>query len=307
MTDWLDYEEVYEGGGARIAGTVKVLRGVRSEALGNTRDILVYLPPSYPTANRTYPTLYMHDGQNLFDEATSFAGEWRVDEALEELAEEGLEAIVVGVPNTGADRLHEYSPFHDVRFGGGRAADYVKFIVDTVKPLVDEAFRTTGEREATGTIGSSMGGLISLYAFFRHPRVFGFAGVLSPSLWLSEGAIFSFIEQAPFSPGRLYLDVGTREGARHVANAQEMRDLLEAKGYRLGHDLLWVEEEMGHHHEAAWARRFQSALPFLVPPAEPARSDRIARLIARATGSANVTGSDEQQVSRFQRMRSKGE
>ena len=101
MAEWLDYEEAFEGGGSRVAGTVKVLRDVRSDALGNTRDILVYLPPSYPTANRTYPTLYMHDGQNLFDEATSFAGEWRVDEALEALAEEGIEAIVVGVPNTG--------------------------------------------------------------------------------------------------------------------------------------------------------------------------------------------------------------
>jgi len=157
MKGWLDYEDVYEGGGARVAGTVKVLRGVRSEKLDNTRDILVYLPPSYPDSNRTYPTLYMHDGQNLFDEATSFAGEWRVDDALEQLAGEGIEAIVVGVPNTGANRLAEYSPFRDARFGGGRAGEYLDFIVDTVRPLVDEAFRTTGEREGTATIGSSMG------------------------------------------------------------------------------------------------------------------------------------------------------
>src|SRR5882724_8247819 len=117
-TDWLEYGEAYEGGAARVAGTVKFLRGVASVELGDTRDLLVYLPPSYPTANRTYPTLYMHDGQNLFDEATSFAGEWRVDEALEALAPDGIEAIVVGVPNTGPDRLNEYSPFQDARFGG---------------------------------------------------------------------------------------------------------------------------------------------------------------------------------------------
>src|SRR5258705_15596 len=123
MADWLDYEQAYKGGASRVAGTVKVLRDVRSVELANTRDILVYLPPSYPTANQTYPTLYMHDGQNLFDEATSFAGEWRVDEALETLAEDGIEAIVVGVPNTGADRLHEYSPVHDARFGGGLGGD----------------------------------------------------------------------------------------------------------------------------------------------------------------------------------------
>ena len=170
MKDWLDYDEAFEGGGARIAGTVKVLRDVESRELDNTRDILVYLPPSYATANRTYPTLYMHDGQNLFDKATSFAGEWGVDEALEEAADEGIEAIVVGIPNTGVERMQEYSPFKDARFGGGRAADYVKFVVETVRPLVDEAFRTTGDREATATIGSSMGGSDQPVRVLRAPR-----------------------------------------------------------------------------------------------------------------------------------------
>ena len=278
MADWLDYEEAYEGGGARIAGTVKVLRDVRSEVLGNTRDILVYLPPSYPTANRTYPTLYMHDGQNLFDEVTSFAGEWRVDEALEELAEEGIEAIVVGVPNTGADRLHEYSPFHDARFGGGRAADYVKFVVETVKPLVDEAFRTTGDREATGTIGSSMGGLISLYAFFERPDVFGTVGAISPSVGFARGALMDYLERARFVGGRIYLDVGTHEGRprardplhlRHkpreyVGMVRDARDLLVRKGYREGPDLLYVEEEGAVHNEAAWAERLPQLLRFLL-------------------------------------------
>jgi predicted alpha/beta superfamily hydrolase len=278
MADWLDYEDAFEGGGSRIAGTVKVLRDVRSAELGNTRDILVYLPPSYPTANRTYPTLYMHDGQNLFDEATSFAGEWRVDEALEELAEEGIEAIVVGVPNTGSDRLNEYSPFHDARFGGGRAADYVKFIVDTVKPLVDEAFRTTGERDGTGTIGSSMGGLISLYAFFERPDVFGAVGAVSPSVGFARGALIAYLERARFVGGRIYLDVGTHEGrprdrdplhlrgkpGAYVRMVRDARDLLVRKGYREGPDLLYVEEEGAVHNEAAWAERLPQLLRFLL-------------------------------------------
>jgi hypothetical protein len=260
MADWLDYEDAYAGGGSRITGTVKVLRDVRSDVLGNTRDILVYLPPSYPTANRTYPTLYMHDGQNLFDKATSFAGEWRVDEALEELAEDGIEAIVVGVPNTGSDRLNEYSPFRDARFGGGRAADYVKFIVETVKPLVDDAFRTTGDRDGTGTIGSSMGGLISLYAFF------------------ARGALIEYLERARFVGGRIYLDVGTHEGRprdrdplhlrgrprEYVRMVRDARDLLVRKGYREGPDLLYVEEEGAVHNEAAWAERLPQLLRFLL-------------------------------------------
>ena len=278
MADWLDYDEVYEGGGARIAGTVKVLRGVKSGTLGNTRDILVYLPPSYPTANRTYPTLYMHDGQNLFDEATSFAGEWRVDEAIEEASEEGLEAIVVGIPNTGAERLQEYSPFHDARFGGGRAADYVSFVVDTVKPLVDDAFRTTGDRELTATIGSSMGGLISLYAFFERPDLFGAVGAISPSVGFARGALIEYLKRASFTDGRIYLDVGTAEGrprdrdplelrrepAAYVKMVREARDLLVDKGYQEGRDLLYVEEEDAVHNEAAWADRFPRLLRFLL-------------------------------------------
>jgi len=278
MTRWLDYEEAFAGGGSRVAGTVKVLRDVRSEELDNTRDILVYLPPSYPTANRTYPTLYMHDGQNLFDPATSFAGEWRVDDALEGLADEGLEAIVVGVPNTGVNRLSEYSPFRDARFGGGRAADYVKFIVETVRPLVDEAFRTTGEREGTATIGSSMGGLISLYAFFERPDVFGAVGAVSPSVGFAGGALLEYLERARFVGGRIYLDVGTLEGrprdrdplelrrepAAYVRMVREARNMLLKKGYVEGRDLLYVEDEGGVHNEAAWAARVPRLLRYLL-------------------------------------------
>ncbi len=267
MTDWLDYEDVYEGGSGRVAGTVKVLRGVKSAELSNSREILVYLPPSYPTANQTFPTLYMHDGQNLFDAATSYAGEWRVDEALEALAKEGLEAIVVGLPNAGVDRLSEYSPFHDARLGGGRAADYLKFIVDTVKPLVDDAFRTTGQPEATATIGSSMGGLISLYAFFERPDVFGAVGAVSPSIGFAQGAMIEYLERAKFVGGRIYVDVGTKEGrpkSGYVQKVRHARDILVRKGYREGPDLRYIEVKGGLHNEAAWAGRFPELVRFLL-------------------------------------------
>ncbi|HZN55971.1 MAG TPA: alpha/beta hydrolase-fold protein [Candidatus Polarisedimenticolaceae bacterium] len=263
MSGWIDYDEAFEGGAERIVGTVKVLRDVHSPQLGNARDILVYLPPSYASANRTYPTLYMHDGQNLFDEATSFAGEWKVDETLESLAREGIEAIVVGIPNTGRDRLAEYSAFHDHRFGGGRAEAYLRFVVETVKPRVDESFRTTGEREATGTIGSSMGGLISLYALFERPDVFGLAGAVSPSVGFARHAPLDYLETAKFVGGRIYLDVGTHEGIP-VRAVREARDLLAGKGYSLGKDLLYVEDEGGRHDEASWAARLPSALRFLL-------------------------------------------
>lgn len=282
-------------------GTIERISSVYSPELDNERDLLVSLPGKYATRERRYPVIYMHDGQNLFDPATSFAGSWNVDVAMAEASLEGLDAIVVGIPNMGPARLAEYSPFEHPELGGGRGDLYLDFLIDTVKPLIDAQYLTVPDRLHTGIVGSSMGGLISLYAFFRHPEVFGFAGVLSPSLWLTEAATFAFIRQADFSPGKLYLDVGAREGERHVANAHRLRDLLEEKGYRLGHDLMWVEEEMGAHHEAAWARRFQDALPFLVPgAAELAQSDLLARLAAKSSlRPATITGSDEHRGSRL--------
>jgi predicted alpha/beta superfamily hydrolase len=276
--DWLDYDDVYEGGAQRVSGTVKVLRDVRSPDLGNGRDILVYLPSSYPTANRTYPTLYMHDGQNLFDAGTSFAGEWRVDESLEALADEGIEAIVVGIPNAGERRLAEYSPWPDPRYDGGRAADYVRFVVDTVKPLVDASFRTSTERHLTGAVGSSMGGLVSLYAFFERADVFGLVGALSPSVGFARSALIDYLEGVSLVPGRIYIDVGTHEGAPrsrdplhlrprsrpYVSLVRRTRDILVRKGYTAGRDLLYVEEEGGMHNEDAWARRLPNALRFLL-------------------------------------------
>ena len=269
MADWLDYDDAYEGGGTRIAGTVKVLRDVKSPELGNTRDLLVYLPPSYGIENRTYPAVYMHDGQNLFDPATSFAGEWRVDETLESMAADGVEAIVVGIPNAGVQRLNEYSPFDDPRFGLGRADEYLRFVVETVKPLVDDEFRTTGQREATATIGSSMGGLISLYAFFERPDVFGLVGAVSPSIGHARQSMIAYLERARFREGRIYMDVGTLEGMRadpgaYVRLVRLARDLMIRAGYVEGRDLLYVEDEGGTHNEAAWAARLPEALRFLL-------------------------------------------
>ncbi len=248
-------------------GTIEKIDAVYSPQLDNERDLLVSLPGGYATGQRRFPVIYMHDGQNLFDPATSFSGSWNVDIAMAEVSLDGLDAIVVGIPNMGRERLAEYSPFEHPRLGGGKGDLYLEFLINTVKPLIDEKYLTIPDREHTGIVGSSMGGLISLYAFFRHPEVFGFAGVMSPSLWINEKDTFDFVEHAPFTGGKLYLDVGDLEGMRHVQQALRLRDLLDEKGYTLGEDLMWVEEEFGMHHESAWARRFKDALPFLLPNA----------------------------------------
>jgi len=278
---WHNYTERNSTDEHTVVGCLKILEGLHSPQLDNERDILVYLPPSYQQGGKQrYPVIYMHDGQNLFDEVTSFAGEWRVDSTMETLSEEGLEAIVVGIPNAGPKRIEEYAPFRDLRHGGRRQGDkYLSFITETIKPLIDRDFRTLPERANTGMIGSSMGGLITLYGFFQYPETFGFIGAMSPSLWFANQAILSYIKEAPFYPGKIYVDIGSLEYAGRVNDGMasgertikpyqgsvgQLRDLLEQKGYRPGSDLYCVEEEGAGHDEAAWAKRLPEAIRFLL-------------------------------------------
>ncbi len=279
--EWQDYRAYYAGEpGHRISGSIRIAPAVYSPQLDNKRDITVYLPPSYHQSDRRYPVIYMQDGQNLFDNDNSYAGEWHVDETMETMArEEGVEAIIVGIPNTGIHRVDEYTPFRDRRLGGGRGDDYLRFVTQTLKLQIDKDFRTLADRHHTGILGSSMGGLISLYAFFRFPAVFGFAGVMSPSLWFAGGAIYPYIESAAYHPGKLYLDAGTRElgesansgrlhraaaSRRYYASVRRMKGILVKKGYRPLRDLLHVEEKWATHNESSWARRFPLALRFLL-------------------------------------------
>ncbi len=251
----------------QVVGNIRVLSQVYSPELGNRRDVQVYLPPSYQSSGRHYPVIYMQDGQNLFDPTTSFAGEWRVDDTLEGLGPEGVEAIIVAVPHMSEQRIDEYSPFRDPVKGGGRGDAYVEFLARTLKPEIDRLFRTRLEASHTGIMGSSMGGLISLYAFFREPRVFGFTGVMSPSLWFAEGAIFGYVAPRPGWTGRVYLDVGTGEGRPTVRNARLMARLLRRTAARPRLSVMYVEGRGAAHNESAWADRFESAVRFLLPRA----------------------------------------
>ncbi|HEX2090845.1 MAG TPA: alpha/beta hydrolase-fold protein [Longimicrobiaceae bacterium] len=274
---WRDYPGEEDGREHTVVGTVKVLEGFHSPQLDNRRDIFAYLPPSYGSGERRYPVIYMHDGQNLFDRATSFGEEWEVDQTLEAAAEEGLEAIVIGISNLGEKRLDEYSPWEEPKHGaGGRGDDYLAFIVETLKPVVDRDFRTLPEREHTGIAGSSMGGLISLYGFFHRPETFGFTGVMSPALWYGERKIFDYVEAAPFTGGKIYVDVGTREGREELADVRRLRDILVEKGYRKGKDFLYVVEMGGAHNEQAWARRLRQEMQFLLgaPASKPVEAGR---------------------------------
>ena len=248
----------------RAHGTVTTIPAVQSRELGNQRDLYVWTPPAYARSERRYPVIYMHDGQNLFDPRLSYAEPWRVDRAMERAAKQLVEAIVVGIPNMGVDRINEYSPYVDAKAGGGRADHYLDWLIGTVKPLIDARFRTRVERGHTGTVGSSMGGLVSLYGFLRAPGVFGFAGVMSPSLWFAGRRIFTTLDESTRTDGRIYLDIGAREGKVALDDARRMRDALVAKGYAMGRELRWVEDPDGRHNEVDWGRRLGDALPFLL-------------------------------------------
>jgi len=241
------------------------LDGVEHPALGGERDVIVALPPVAARApGRRFRVLYMHDGQNLFDPETSFAGDWQLGPTLAYHARLGRHAIVVAVPNGRERRISEYTPFEDPVRGGGEADAYLTFLADVLKPLVDANFPTLPGREFTSIAGSSLGGLLSVYAHFRRPDIFGASAVLSPALWFADGAIHRYITDAPAVGGRIYLDVGIEEGPDELADVRRLRDQLVARGYRLDDTLRYVEEEGADHHESRWGGRFRDALPFLL-------------------------------------------
>lgn len=227
------------------------------------RDLVVALPPA--AAPGPHPVFYLQDGQNLFEPATSHAGDWGLVVTLNLLAKRGIAAIVVGIPNRGTRRKHEYNPFRDLRSGGGGGARYLHFLIEEIKPHIDRSFPTRSGPEHTVIAGSSLGGLISLYALCSHPDVFGAAGLLSPALWVARRAIYRFVDDHPPSnTSRLYLDVGTAEGQEEVEDVRELRDLLLRKRAGSGPDLRYLEDPGGEHNEEAWGRRFRNAFGFLV-------------------------------------------
>ena len=262
LADWPRYPLAGTGGPEEV--DLRVKRQVRSPQLRNRRDILIALPPGWREKDERYPVVYMHDGQNLFDPSTSANGDWGLVASLAAEAHAGRPVIVVGIPNIGPRRRHEYSPFRDATHGGGGGDRYLEFIAATVKPLIDAAFPTLPDRTHTAIAGGSLAGLISLYGLYRLPDIFGAAAALSPSLWFADRGILTFVPSQPRQTGRLYIDAGTREGDEVVADVERLRDRLLDAGRVEGTDLLCVIEDGAGHDEAAWGRRFRAALPFLL-------------------------------------------
>jgi predicted alpha/beta superfamily hydrolase len=239
--------------------------------LQRERQIRLYLPPDYATSDKRYPVLYMHDGQNLFDAATAYAGEWGVDEIMNALARAGrLELIVVGIDNGGEKRMTELNPWTHADFGQAEGQAYMDFIVKVVKPRIDEQYRTKPDRLNTAIMGSSMGGLISHYAIAQYPDVFSKAGIFSPAYWVS-GPGFDYFAKVKMPPdARLYFLMGGDEGGSQVPDVKKVFETVRANGHPAQAMSLKITPS-GQHNEAFWRGEFEQAIMWMF--AEPSSAN----------------------------------
>jgi enterochelin esterase-like enzyme len=242
----------------------------------NDRFLRVWLPPGYDDADnaaRQYPVLYLNDGQNLFEPATSFNGiEWQVDETADRLIREHLipPLIIVGIDNAGKDRVREYMPHRSfqpmmLRVQGTR---YPSFLTKEVIPFVERHYRVASGPRNTGLGGSSLGALIALYTVAVSPGIVGRLLLESPSLWTASRQIMRQSRTVRRWPERVFLATGSAEAGlpdrdrSMVDDVQEFAAILQRSGLD-GHRLRLLVDQGAPHHESAWARRFPDALSFL--------------------------------------------
>ena len=249
------------GAAGGITGTVRYHRDLRGAGLRYARDLIVWLPPSYENErNRHYPVLYMHDGQNIIDPKTSFAGfDWHVDEVADSLirAHKMKEIIIVGIYNS-PDRTIEYS-----NAPTGRA--YAEFVVRVVKPLIDSTYRTLPDRLHTAVMGSSLGGLVSFLFAWWYPDVFSMAGCLSSVFSYNGGKALKEVKDydGPKKVIKLYMDCGGYAGEASLKPGMDkMIELLRSKGYTEGVDFESFYDPSAEHSERAWAARVWRPLEF---------------------------------------------
>ncbi|UVW28060.1 alpha/beta hydrolase [Massilia sp. H6] len=245
---------------------VSLFAPLEMPGLDRKRQVRLYLPPGYAASGKRYPVLYMHDGQNLFDNATAYAGEWGVDETLDALARQGkLELIVVGIDNGGDKRMTELNAWNSERFGAAEGREYLDFIVKTLKPQIDQRYRTLPGREHTAIMGSSMGGLASHYALAQYPEVFSKAGVFSPAYWTAQ-PVFGFMAGKPLpKDARVFMLMGEKEGPQMVADVQRMADVVAKSGHPAASTVLKIVPG-AQHNETFWASELREALLWMFAP-----------------------------------------
>lgn len=238
--------------------------------LNRTRRIWIYLPDGYAQTKTRYPVLYLQDGQNIFDGATSFAGEWGVDETLDSLSAKGVDAsIIVGIDNGGEKRLSEYTPY-DFELKGdtyatqkinGEGDAYLNFLVNTLKPYIDSVYRTRPEKKSTLIAGSSMGGLISFYALMKYPDVFGGAGVFSPAFWLLPQLNDSLQKVVAKMNAKIFFYAGEKESKNMVSDMDSIANIVGSKSSSIIYKIVDPE---GKHDEPAWRKWFPEFYQWII-------------------------------------------
>ena len=243
----------------------------------SARDILVWLPPGYEQQKRRrYPVVYLLDGQNVFDGATSFipGAEWRADEAADSLIRSGrlTPCILVAVANS-PKRMEEYTAVPDPKNGGGKSSAHQRFLIEELKPFIDATYRTRADADHTGIIGSSLGGLAALDMGLDHPDKFALIGSVSTSVWWGDGAEIVRVKAGKGHAARVWLDIGTAEStpddrgrSPRMEQSRVLRDAMLARGWRQDEDFHYVEVQGAAHNERAWAARIGDILQFLLGP-----------------------------------------
>ena len=253
--------------------TTRVEENIKIE--GNLTQIDVLLPPGYDEhTNQRFPVIYALDGQSLWTTSTDAFGVWELDKTLTEMAMVGAteDLIVVGV-HTAEDRLNRLSPVPDGQYGGGGGPSFLKHLIDVIKPQIDARYRTKPDRENTGILGSSMGGLFSFFAAWSRPDVFGKAACLSSSFWWANRWMVRTVQTTPLPEPRprLYLDTGAapneldeknRDGYHHT---RSMLRALTGLGFEVGTDLHRLVFPGHVHNAASWASRIALPLQLLFP------------------------------------------
>jgi predicted alpha/beta superfamily hydrolase len=238
------------------------------------RDLRVYLPPDYHSnSEKRFPVLYLQDGQNLFNPETAFAGvAWQIDETAQQLiqAKKIPSLIIVGIDNTGEQRIDEYTPIRS-HGRGGKADDYGNMVVEELKPFIDDQYRTLPHREFTGLGGSSLGGLFSLYLSMKRHDVFSRLALMSPSIWWGDGFILREVSALPDRlPVRIWLDIGGGEGRPFKNQTRLLQKMFMKKGWKKNRDarladFRYLEMPKARHDEYSWGARFDKVLRFLFP------------------------------------------
>jgi len=234
---------------------------IEAPQLKTSKKIWVYLPKNYSTFNKKFPVIYMHDAQNLFDSKTAYAGEWNIDETLDSI---NAQVIIIGIEHGNEKRTEELTPYKNEKYGGGNADNYLDFIVNTLKPYVDKTYKTKTNASNTAIFGSSLGGLVSYYALLKYPKIFGKAGVFSPSFWFNRTEIFELAEKTKQFNSKIYFLCGDNEGDDDmIKDLSKMEYVVNTKRCECKKLNKKVIVKGGKHNEKLWREGFKKAYLWL--------------------------------------------